>query len=1454
MNSDSDDTWSDTSEEDESRNSPPLQSRAYQIEMFEHSMKGNIIAVMGTGSGKTLIAKLRMEAELDRSPNKLVWFTAPSVVLTYQQYRFLSQQLPAYQFKIITGMDNAEYWNSLDVWQDALHNVNVVVSTPAILEQALNRAFVSLIRVSLLVIDEAHHCVKNASLASLMRNHYHPYNTLELRQELPHILGLSASPITKKSTKEVEELEKNLNAICKSPFQQLEEYTAFLNMPEPLTLTYTPTPPSSSELLGMLTSIVLSTRFEDDPAVAALRRSQDPFKKEKLEKMLKKERTPAMEEMQSLVRTCADIQQNLGTWACETFMKTCVERVELAVSRSQEFPTGETPTTEKSLFIASRLQPLRAQLDTAISTSNISESVSSKVNTLVNFLDKSVRPDLRCLVFVKTRPTAWSLTGIINSHPLTSGRYRAFSFVGVSNPTHKGVFDFAELRDQHDNLEKFRRGGLNVCVATSVLEEGVDVPAMNLVICFDERPNFRSFVQSRGRARQKESQFVMFPEATTRKGQWQTLENEMKEECQKSLDFIEGRERMEEVDNAETEICRVKSTGAVLTFADARQHLDRFCARLPRKDTSEPTTPIFLLEGEPGVELRARLHLPSSLPPNLRTAASKSSWRTEKRAKQDAAFQACRALQEAGLLSDNLLPPEWPRESHISKEDNKIEGSDSFYEVETQYDPWPEIMEQWSMPNGATIYTHRLRIAAFSSVYPTILILLPLRLPPTEFPLFQPGSARLQVTVEAGVETRDFPKDIAQDITHLLLTAMLGRRLSGLRKEQLRFLIVPDIEQGSLKTWYEAATTVIPMTDSNKAPPVKDKMYLVKRNVHNVPYLWQPPRDQPVCQENQRLDADTSTNTIEATRLPRKLNLLQPSEEAVREQSALLPADDCFVLGIPGEYARLMLLMPSITFRLEVSLRSAAACEGPLTQLRLQNSALILQALTLPAVGIENYESLEFYGDTLLKFYTALQLFADYPEHASFQLTRDRRRVISNSRLQKATRALGLSRYLTRKPFAGKDWAAGVGDLGLRTKKQPSSELSSKTLADIVEAVIGAASLSNDTGGPSEDQVVETLRLFIDEVPWRLPAENVERIHKQYADKGSELARESLAPVENMIGYVFKNGDLLAEALTQSSLAVGKRSTYDRLEFLGDAVLDYIIGPKLFHSHLKLTPGEMTTRRAALASHYLLAFFSLQTASTRTTFHVHTDLHTKETTSEEKHEITRLPDYIRRIGNQEGTEDRQAILTNFLEIQPSIVSNCQTGTRFPWTLLSRLGAPKAYSDIFESVLAAVFIDSLGNLAACEAVLEKIGYMAVVRRFVDERNIDTEHPEATLHKAVSSVVRNDPRLPLEVITQDRDKRGTSGRGWRAKVMLDGQLVTRVKHAKTSDEARFKAAEKAVLVLRKKRKRESIGSDLNKPEKRYGEERKQEEEGKGEEERQQEEIEEKEEGQEEMEEGE
>lgn len=68
---------------------------------------------------------------------------------------------------------------------------------------------------------------------------------------------------------------------------------------------------------------------------------------------------------------------------------------------------------------------------------------------------------------------------------------------------------------------------------------------------------------------------------------------------------------------------------------------------------------------------------------------------------------------------------------------------------------------------------------------------------------------------------------------------------------------------------------------------------------------------------------------------------------------------------------------------------------------------------------------------------------------------------------------------------------------------------------------------------------------------------------------------------ENDIGYIFKNKDLLKTALTHTSYAYeNKTKSYERLEYLGDSILEFISSKYLFENFDKLTEGEMTKVRA----------------------------------------------------------------------------------------------------------------------------------------------------------------------------------------------------------------------------------------------------------------------------------
>ena len=69
--------------------------------------------------------------------------------------------------------------------------------------------------------------------------------------------------------------------------------------------------------------------------------------------------------------------------------------------------------------------------------------------------------------------------------------------------------------------------------------------------------------------------------------------------------------------------------------------------------------------------------------------------------------------------------------------------------------------------------------------------------------------------------------------------------------------------------------------------------------------------------------------------------------------------------------------------------------------------------------------------------------------------------------------------------------------------------------------------------------------------------------------------------IENSIGYEFKNKDLIKKAFIHTSYAYdNKVQSNEKLEFLGDAILEFVVSEYLYHNYPKLKEGEMTKVRA----------------------------------------------------------------------------------------------------------------------------------------------------------------------------------------------------------------------------------------------------------------------------------
>ena len=97
----------------------------------------------------------------------------------------------------------------------------------------------------------------------------------------------------------------------------------------------------------------------------------------------------------------------------------------------------------------------------------------------------------------------------------------------------------------------------------------------------------------------------------------------------------------------------------------------------------------------------------------------------------------------------------------------------------------------------------------------------------------------------------------------------------------------------------------------------------------------------------------------------------------------------------------------------------------------------------------------------------------------------------------------------------------------------------------------------------------------------------------QVHTRGNSLGMD-LELLEERIGYRFKDRTLLKQALTHSSftneLKIRKTQNYERLEFLGDAVLELGSSEFLFREHKDKSEGELTKLRASMVCEPSLAF------------------------------------------------------------------------------------------------------------------------------------------------------------------------------------------------------------------------------------------------------------------------
>lgn len=483
---------------------------------------------------------------------------------------------------------------------------------------------------------------------------------------IPHILGLTASPVIRSEISSLEILETTLDAICRSPTRHKEELLAHTRRPSMFYVSYEAKARilTSDYTESMQKIQQAQAEAEDnilnDPYVLSLGTQGTERAKRKLNDAIMKHDTYIQKSMKTFCRRNAEICEDLGSWAADWYISETIGRfmagVKLQGSSSEVFMDPEL------VYLVRAFQNVNVKPPPKLDEySDLSEKVRRLIHVLLEY-----KGDARGIIFVKERATTAVLAQILTTHPKVNKRYRTGTMVGTSFvPGIKQ--DFLDLADKNYSisLEQFRAGRLNLLVATSVLEEGIDVPACNLIICMDKPAQLKSFIQRRGRARMRESHLYLFEEQsdTATRKEWGDLEADMKRYYENEMRKLEKIQEPEDSEYANYPDLRVESTGARLTINDARSHLDHFCATLSSKKYVD-FKPDYIIEKlvdkvartDTQNLVKATVLLPVSLPQNVRQATSSRAWLSEKSACKDAAFQAYKALFEEGLVGENLLP------------------------------------------------------------------------------------------------------------------------------------------------------------------------------------------------------------------------------------------------------------------------------------------------------------------------------------------------------------------------------------------------------------------------------------------------------------------------------------------------------------------------------------------------------------------------------------------------------------------------------------------------------------------------------------------------------------------------------------------------------------------------------------------------------------------------------
>jgi Fanconi anemia group M protein len=451
-----------------------IEDRDYQRRFVERALEANTLAVLPTALGKTVIAELVAAELLHRYPGCRILFMAPTKPLALQHRESVLKHLKLREDEVaaVTGETAAR----ASVWSNS--KVRFMTATPQTVWNDYRNGLVRLEEFALLIFDECHRSRSRYAYTRLAEEYIR-------RCPYPLILALTASPGSEED--KVVEVVRNLwieQVVWMS--EEDEEVSKYIpgikvgwvrvKLPAEYEMI-------RDEIKGMIESVISRLRES-----GLLRMPLEAVNRKVLVGLMNRIR--------------AEIDS--GVKGPNIHYMTLLSAA-LSLYHAQELIESQHVYSLKHYLEEISRSELRSHKTIASTPDfrNLVRMVSqctvdhSKVEALASTLEAhfAEKPEDRVLVFANIRATAEVLVDRLRDRG-----YRAALFIGRAEGKHGPRMSQDE---QMKTLRAFREGLYNVLVATSVGEEGLDIPECGLVVFYEPAVSGIRYIQRSGRTGRK---------------------------------------------------------------------------------------------------------------------------------------------------------------------------------------------------------------------------------------------------------------------------------------------------------------------------------------------------------------------------------------------------------------------------------------------------------------------------------------------------------------------------------------------------------------------------------------------------------------------------------------------------------------------------------------------------------------------------------------------------------------------------------------------------------------------------------------------------------------------------------------------------------------------------------------------------------------------------------------